>query len=134
MSPAGPERSRFAVVRGRPAAGEAAVESSGEVERRELLAVLDEEVARLPERFRAAVVLCDLEGKTYEEAARQLDCALGTLKSRLASARKRLRGRLSRRGFAPAAAALAADLAASSSRADVPAKLSDVTVQSALRF
>ena len=79
--------------------------------------MLDEEVTRLPEKFRAAVVLCDLEGKSYEEAARHLDCALGTLKSRLGSARKRLRGRLIRRGFAPATATLAADLAARSASA-----------------
>ena len=118
--------------RERPATVEAAMESGGDIERHELLAVLDEEVTRLPAKFRAAVVLCDLEGKTYEEAARQLDCALGTLKSRLASARKRLRGRLIRRGVAPAAVAAAADLVKSTARAEVAARLAETTIHAAL--
>jgi RNA polymerase sigma-70 factor (ECF subfamily) len=122
-------------ARERPEMGEAAVESesSADVERRELLAVLDEEVARLPEKYRAAVVLCDLEGRTYDEAARHLGCAPGTLKSRLASARRRLRRRLIRRGFAPAAMTLAAGLAAGSAAAAVPASLSAATVDAAVR-
>jgi RNA polymerase sigma factor (sigma-70 family) len=62
-----------------------------------------EEVDRLPERYRAAVRLCDLEGRTHEEAARQLGWPVGTVKSRLARGRERLRGRLVRRGLAPAA-------------------------------
>jgi RNA polymerase sigma-70 factor (ECF subfamily) len=72
----------------------------------EILAVLEQEVTRLPEKYRAAVVLCDLEGRTHGEAARQLDCALGAVKSRLTSARVRLRSRLSRRGLAPGAVTL----------------------------
>ena len=53
-------------------------------ERREAWAAVDEEVSRLPERFRAAVVLCYLEGKTVDEAARLLGCPRGTVASRLA--------------------------------------------------
>ncbi len=53
-------------------------------ERREAWAAVDEEVNRLPERFRAAVVLCYLEGKTVDEAARLLGCPRGTVASRLA--------------------------------------------------
>ena len=60
--------------------------------------IIHEEIDRLPGRFRVAVVLCDLEGRTHEQAARHLGCAVGTVKSRLARARKRLRGRLERRG------------------------------------
>lgn len=71
-------------------------------ERRELLAVLDEEVTRLPEPSRAVVLLCDLDGLTHEQAATRLECPVGTVKSRLSSARARLRSRLTRRGFAPA--------------------------------
>ncbi len=121
--------------RERPEIVEAAVESesSADLERRELLAILDEELARLPERLRAAVVLCDLEGRTYEEAARHLGVRPGTLKSRLASARRRLRHRLIRRGVAPATATLVAGLAASSVRAAVPASLSASTVDAAVR-
>src|SRR6185437_10576279 len=70
----------------------------------ELDAVLAEEVNRLPERCRAVVVLCYLQGATTEEAARVLGCPRGTVLSRLASARQRLRQRLVRRGLAPAAA------------------------------
>ena len=63
--------------------------------------VLHEEINRLPERFRVAVVLCDLEGRTHEQAARALGWPVGTVKSRQARARDRLRERLTRRGAAP---------------------------------
>ncbi|VTR94804.1 sigma-70 family rna polymerase sigma factor : RNA polymerase sigma factor, sigma-70 family OS=Singulisphaera acidiphila (strain ATCC BAA-1392 / DSM 18658 / VKM B-2454 / MOB10) GN=Sinac_6419 PE=4 SV=1: Sigma70_r2: Sigma70_r4_2: HlyD_2 [Gemmata massiliana] len=69
---------------------------------RELERVLDEEVAKLPERHRVAFVLCCLEGKTGEEAGRLIGCPPGTVSSRLTRARERLRERLTRRGFAPA--------------------------------
>ncbi len=65
--------------------------------------VLHREIDRLPERHRSVIVLCDLEGRSYEEAARHLRCPVGTVRSRLARARERLRERLSRRGLAPAA-------------------------------
>jgi RNA polymerase sigma factor (sigma-70 family) len=77
----------------------------------ERLAILDEEIGRLPERQRAAVVLCELEGLPHEEAARRLGCPLGTVESRLSRGRQRLRDRLVRRGLAPAAAAMWADTA-----------------------
>jgi hypothetical protein len=63
---------------------------------------LYEEIDRLPESFRAAVVLCDLEGHSYEQAAGLLGCPVGTLQSRLSRGRERLRGRLERRGITPA--------------------------------
>jgi RNA polymerase sigma factor (sigma-70 family) len=87
-------------------AAEATARSVGKETRNDLGAILHEEVNRLPERYRIPVVLCDLEGRTYEEAARHLGCPVGTVKSRLARARERLRGRLARRGItAPAAVA-----------------------------
>jgi RNA polymerase sigma-70 factor (ECF subfamily) len=67
----------------------------------DLRRVLDEEVARLPEKYRVPFVLCHLEGRTNEDAARELGCPLGTVLSRLSRARERLRGRLTRRGLAP---------------------------------
>jgi gold/copper resistance efflux system membrane fusion protein len=77
-------------------------------EQRDVWATVDEEVSRLPARFQAPVVLCYFEGKTVAEAARLLGCPRGTLASRLARARERLRTRLARRGLAltalPAAA------------------------------
>jgi RNA polymerase sigma factor (sigma-70 family) len=60
--------------------------------------VLDDELNRLPDRYRAPVVLCYLEGKTTEEAASQLRCPVGTVKGRLWRARSKLRERLCRRG------------------------------------
>jgi HlyD family secretion protein len=62
--------------------------------------VVHEEIERLPERFRAAVVLCDLESRTHQQAARHLGWPIGTVKSRLARGRERLRERLARRGLA----------------------------------
>ena len=68
------------------------------------------EIARLPERYRAAVVLCDLEGLTHQEAATRLQCPSGTVAIRLKRARERLRGRLNRRGLDPTAGLMAANL------------------------
>ncbi|HEV3309629.1 MAG TPA: sigma-70 family RNA polymerase sigma factor [Chloroflexota bacterium] len=62
-----------------------------------LIALLREEVSRLPVNSRLPVVLCYLEGKSYQEAAAQLSCPVGTIKGRLWRARQTLRDRLSRR-------------------------------------
>jgi RNA polymerase sigma factor (sigma-70 family) len=83
-------------------------ESAGWTVRNDLRPVLDEEIHRLPEKYRAAFVLCYLEGRTNEEAARQLGCPKGTILSRLARARARLRVRLTRRGLGVSASGLAA--------------------------
>jgi RNA polymerase sigma-70 factor (ECF subfamily) len=98
-------------------------------DRAERLAILDEEIGRLPERQRAAVVLCDLEGLPHEEAARRLGCPVGTVESRLSRGRQRLRDRLVRHGLAPAAAALWAETAREASAA-MPAAL----IKHAARF
>ncbi len=70
--------------------------------------VVHEELDQLPERLRAPVVLCYLEGLTYDAAARQLALSEGALRGRLSQARKRLRSQLSRRGITVPAALLAA--------------------------
>jgi RNA polymerase sigma factor (sigma-70 family) len=67
-----------------------------------LLERLDLEVARLPDRFRAPVVLCYLQGLTHDQAAVRVGCPVGTIRSRLARARELLRARLRRLGMAPA--------------------------------
>jgi RNA polymerase sigma factor (sigma-70 family) len=94
----------------------------------DLALVLDEEIGRLSARHRAVVVLCDLQGFSQEEAARQLHCPVGTIKSRLNRARDQLRTRLTRRGLAPSAIALGPGLVAP----EVPIALMDTTVQAAL--
>ena len=100
--------------------------------------VLHEEIGRLPEKYRRPVVLCYLEGLTHDQAADQLGWPVGTVRRRLAGARDRLRGRLTRRGAAPSilpAGLLGSGLARESSWATmtVPAGLADATVRGALR-
>jgi RNA polymerase sigma factor (sigma-70 family) len=98
-----------------------------EVAWRDLRPVLDEEVRRLPEKYRAPFVLCYLEERTNAEAAVILGCPKGTVLSRLATARERLRVRLSRRGVTLSAGALAAALSQSAEAAVAPALVSATT-------
>lgn len=93
--------------------------------------ILDEELNRLPERYRLPLVLCYLEGKTIQEAAGHLHCPAGTVASRLARARDRLHGRLTRRGLALSAGALALLLSREAIRAAAPAPLVTTTARGA---
>jgi HlyD family secretion protein len=95
--------------------------------------LLHEEIGRLPERFRVPVVLCDLEGRTHEQAARHLGWPVGTVKSRLFRARERLRDRLTRRGLSPTAS-LVALLRPGSLAELIPAHLVSSTTSVAIRF
>jgi RNA polymerase sigma factor (sigma-70 family) len=93
----------------------------------ELWPVLDQELGRLAEPFRAAVVLCDLEGKSRKEVARQLGWAEGTVASRLARGRSLLARRLARRGFPGALLALASADGAAKACAPAERVVSTVT-------
>jgi RNA polymerase sigma factor (sigma-70 family) len=96
--------------------------------------VLDEELSRLPDKYRAAVVLCELEGRSRKQVATILRIPEGTLSSRLATARQMLARRLTRRGYGVSAAALAAVFAQQASAALIPVPLVAATVQAASLF
>jgi RNA polymerase sigma factor (sigma-70 family) len=96
----------------------------------EVAPLLHEELERLPAKYRRPMVLCYLEGRTNDEAARQLQWPLGTLKVRLMRGREMLRSRLARRGLALSAGTLASVLAPNAA----PAALVDATVRGALAF
>jgi RND family efflux transporter MFP subunit len=100
----------------------------------DLGAVIHEEIERLPERYRVPVVLCDLEGRTQEQAARHLGCPVGTVKSRLTRGRQRLRDRLQRRGLAPDAGLRAAVPGLAGPDASLPAALVDSTTRAAVQW
>ena len=87
----------------------------------DLLAVLDEELGRLPDRYRGVIILCDLEGLTRKEAALQLAIPEGSVASRLARARAMLARRLTRRTLAYSAGSVAAVLSAGSAASASPA-------------
>jgi RNA polymerase sigma factor (sigma-70 family) len=109
---------------------EVAVQYANRAEHDELKSVIDHEIDRLAESHRLPVVLCCLEGISHEEAAQRLRWPLGTVKSRLARARKRLQERLIRKGFAPSLA-LAAVGTGEASAAAVPPALVDATAKAA---
>jgi HlyD family secretion protein len=118
-----------------------AVDSSGDggTAAAELGPVVQDAVRRLPAKYRDVVVLCYWEGLTQEQAATQLGCPLGTVRSRIARARKLLERRLSRQGLAPglgkpaagAHAALASVLGAAPGLSPVPPQLVQATVRAA---
>jgi hypothetical protein len=110
------------------------MDSTADLVWRDLRVVLDEEVNRLPAKYRSAFVLCYLEGLSNEAAARQLGCPKGTVLSRLSRGREILRRRLAQRGLGLSMAAFAAALAADKCFANVPAALCQSTIRLGLAF
>lgn len=109
---------------GRESAEEAA-------DRDDLRAVILDELARLPGRYREAIEACDLDGCSHEEAALRLGWPVGTVRSRLSRGRDRLRGRLERRGMGLPGLGIPVARGLSGS---VPPALATATTQAAARF
>ncbi len=96
----------------------------------EAVRVLHQEIGLLPERYRSAVILCYLQGLTHETAAERLGRPVGTVRSRLATARDRLRARLTRRGLAPAI--IPALTFADATSTSIPSALAEATVNASI--
>lgn len=99
----------------------------------DLQPLLDQEVRRLPEKQRTVLVLCELEGKTLREAARQLGCPEGTVASRLARARALLTRRLTRQGVMLSGGVLAGLLGRQVAPAAVPSAVLTATIRAMTR-
>jgi RNA polymerase sigma factor (sigma-70 family) len=95
--------------------------------------LLDQELSRLPDKFRVAIVLCDLEGKARKEVARELKIPEGTLSSRLTTARRILAKRLVRHGLAVSGGTLAAVLSEKAT-ACMPLAVASLTIKAATLF
>jgi RNA polymerase sigma factor (sigma-70 family) len=98
---------------------------------REMRPLLDRELNRLPEKYRAPVVLCDIEGQTRKQAARRLGCPEGTLSARLSRARVLLAKQLARHGLTLSGGAVAVALSHNAASAGLPTPLVSSTVQAA---
>ena len=107
--------------------------SMHDLSQREEFAALHEEVDRLPEKYRAAVLLCHFEGRTHSEAASLLRCPTGTVSIRLSRARELLRDRLTRRGVS-LSPAVGLALGLRSARTALPAGLAESTIKAATRY
>ncbi len=114
-------------------AAELSVDPEGESDRVELRSIIDEEIRRLPERYRVPLVLCHVEGLRHDEVAQRLGCPVGTVESRLSRAREQLRTRLARRGLAPTASALGAVLRTPKAGSLMPPFV-EPTVRAAMEF
>jgi RNA polymerase sigma factor (sigma-70 family) len=100
----------------------------------DLAEVLHEEIDQLPERYRAPVVLCDMEGLTEGQAARRLGRPVGTIRTQITRGRQRLRSRLIRRGLAPESIAPIVARTCSAPKAVVARALVRTTIHSAMQF
>jgi RNA polymerase sigma factor (sigma-70 family) len=116
-----------------PPEGPAAASDEEAVVWRDLRPVLDDAIDSLPEKYRAPVILCYLEGKTNQEAARELGCPRATVATRLRRARERLRQCLGRRGLLLPGAGLGVALVGRARADAVDSGLAHLTLKDALR-
>jgi RNA polymerase sigma factor (sigma-70 family) len=100
----------------------------------EIRPLLDQELARLPDKYRAPLVLCYLEGMTNEQAARELGWPIGSMAKRLARGRELLRNRLTRQGVVMSTAIFGAGLTEQALAATLPSGLVTTTVRAAFLF
>jgi RNA polymerase sigma factor (sigma-70 family) len=103
-------------------------------DRDDLAMMLHEELGRMPEKYRVAIVLCHLEGLSHDQAAQHLRWPVGTVRSRLARGREQLRNRLIRRGLAISVGLWQWELSAEATTASFPAALVAATAEAAVRF
>jgi RNA polymerase sigma factor (sigma-70 family) len=113
-------------------AAESAADPRRDSDEIELRLVIDEEIRRLPERYRLPLVLCHVEGLRHDEVAHRLGCPIGTVESRLSRARQQLRARLTRRGLSPTASVMAAVLRPSA-EGPVSPSLAEATLRAAVK-
>jgi RNA polymerase sigma factor (sigma-70 family) len=121
-------------VRQRQLSDSPAREEQPEIVGREARGILDEEVQRLPEKYRTPFILCHLRGLTQEEAAHELGCPKGTVASRVMRACQRLRARLSRRDLTIPPTLFGTLLGAEVAEAALPGALAGATVTAACAF
>jgi hypothetical protein len=112
----------------------ASPEEGDNASQQKLLAVLDEQIERLPKRYREALLLCRLGGKTHAQAAQELGCSAAVIGRRIASAEQLLRRRLNHCGLALSADALTAVLTQATEASAMPVQLPGETVRAALAF
>jgi RNA polymerase sigma factor (sigma-70 family) len=122
---------RAAALRRRKEMAMARPETQNEEVRDDRLALLDEALSRLPEKYRLAIVLCELEGRTRREAAKRLGWPEGTVAGRLARGRELLAKQLLRRGLSASAGSMTVGLFGDAASACVPASLASSTIKAA---
>jgi RNA polymerase sigma factor (sigma-70 family) len=116
-----------------PCPVEPATDPAAEDRRADACEAIDEELGRLPARYQVPIILCHLEGLTYQEAALRLGCPVGTVGVRLARGRELLKARLTRRGSTLADGLWGIGMAPVAGSAAVPPALLDATVKAVMR-
>ncbi len=109
-------------------------EASDSLQENEIRLFLDEELQRLPRKYRTPLVLSYLQGLTNREIAAELRCPVGTIFTRLARGRELLRTRLTRRGVTLPASAVTAAMIAAAPATVISADLAKTTIQGAMAF